>query len=244
MNANGRILYEGPSLIDGAPIVAIVVGLADDSANSKTGGMLQTFILRSDVAPLDALKTGADASVCGDCKHRPFNGGACYVNVGHAPRGVWQCYKRGSGYAPAEDLRSIGRGRAVRLGTYGDPAAVPASIWRELIAESTLHTGYTHQWGSGRAGEGLRDIVMASCDTPSERDKARAQGWRTFTVRTAADPLAARESVCPASEEAGKRIQCAQCGACDGAGSGRKGSIAIIAHGATKRRYFELRKAA
>jgi hypothetical protein len=38
---NGAILYRGPSLLDGAPIVAIVTGLASTSANAKTGAMLQ-----------------------------------------------------------------------------------------------------------------------------------------------------------------------------------------------------------
>jgi hypothetical protein len=49
------ILYEGPSMIDGKPIVVIAtVG----SANSKTGAMVQTWIMRQDVEPHHALKTG------------------------------------------------------------------------------------------------------------------------------------------------------------------------------------------
>lgn len=64
----GFIFYCGPSQIDGAPIVGIAVLR---SANAKTGDMVQTYILRADTAPLTALSTGADVSICGACPHRP-----------------------------------------------------------------------------------------------------------------------------------------------------------------------------
>jgi hypothetical protein len=34
--------------------------------------------------------------------------------------------------------KSIGRGRFVRIGTYGDGAAVPDYVWEELLSEATL----------------------------------------------------------------------------------------------------------
>lgn len=34
---NGLVLWEGPSPIDGAPLVCIAMGLKRGSANSKTG---------------------------------------------------------------------------------------------------------------------------------------------------------------------------------------------------------------
>ena len=52
--ANGVILYEGPSLLDGEPIVAILTGLRSSSCNRKTGAMLQTWIMRADVSPAEA----------------------------------------------------------------------------------------------------------------------------------------------------------------------------------------------
>lgn len=69
---NGVVLYEGPSAIDGSPIVAIVTGFKDPSKNDKTGTMLQVWILRADVEPHEAQKTGADSAVCGDCPMRPL----------------------------------------------------------------------------------------------------------------------------------------------------------------------------
>jgi len=41
------------------------------------------------------------------------------------------------------------------------------------------------------------------------------------------------EAICPASAEAGKKLTCDRCLACDGTGSKRKGSIVIQAHGGT-----------
>ena len=93
---SGVVLYEGPSRIDGAPIVAIACRITDASNNEKTGAMVQTFIMRRDIAPHEALKTGDDSSVCGDCPLRPINKGAtrCYVRVYQAPLSVWNAYQR------------------------------------------------------------------------------------------------------------------------------------------------------
>ena len=66
----GLILFDGPSMIDGEPIVVIATGFKRSSANPKTGDMLQTWILRRDVAPFAAIHNGADASICGDCPLR------------------------------------------------------------------------------------------------------------------------------------------------------------------------------
>lgn len=247
---SGYVIYKGPSLLDGQPIVAILTGLGKRrSVNEKTGAMSQTWILPDNgIAPHINVRSGADASVCGDCKHRPINGGACYVRVHQGARSVYAAYLRGrygravSQPSPVDPtLAALGTGRTVRLGAYGDPAAVPAYIWRELLSRAAGWTGYTHQWRTCAAS--LQPLVMASCDTPEERAEAQAQGWRTFTVRMGSDALAPRESVCPASHEAGRKLTCAQCQACNGTSSGRKGSIAIIVHGALAKRYIAFRSA-
>ena len=67
----GYVLFEGASLLDGAPI-AVIATMA--SNNIKTGlsgkrNMVQTWILRTDTSPTDTVKTGQDVSVCGDCQH-------------------------------------------------------------------------------------------------------------------------------------------------------------------------------
>lgn len=230
---NGRIIYQGPSMLDGAPIVVVAVGINVSSKNRKTGAMIQTHILRADIAPTAAIKAGKDSSICGDCKHRgdgTGKGRTCYVNVGQGPQSVWKTFRAGK-YPTATDRAAIGRARLVRVGTYGDPAAVPRHVWAELLAESTGHTGYTHQW---RTRPELAAYCMASTDTVSESIDARLLGWRTFRVAMPGHVAKMnRESICPASAEAGKKLTCADCLACHGAASMRKGSIVIQAHGGT-----------
>ena len=58
--------------IDGAPIVVILTAL-NGSMNTKTGHMTQSYILRADIDPVKAARLGLDASICGDCQHRPTN---------------------------------------------------------------------------------------------------------------------------------------------------------------------------
>lgn len=240
---SGLIIYRGPSMLDGAPIIAIATGLDNKARNRKTGLVLQTWIMRDDVAPHIALKTGEDASVCGDCMHRPANGGACYVRVFQAPLVVWKAARRNR-YATAEDMGAIadaGADRVVRLGSYGDPAAVPAGVWRALVSRAKAHTGYTHQWRNALA---IADLCMASADSPEEAAQAQAQGWRTFRVRAPSEPVMPREFVCPASKEAGAKTDCASCRACGGNTSKAKASPVIIAHGATARRFILTRSPA
>ena len=242
MNANGRVIWEGESLLDGSPIVVIAIGFKSSSKNRKTGNMIQTYILRQDVSPVDAVQSGADFSICGTCVHRgiitrdrlgqPRNTGrTCYVNLGQGPLAVYRAYVRGT--YPEWDGTGI-TGRIVRLGTYGDPAAVPVSVWESLLEEAVGFTGYTHQWRDPRFAS-LRRYCMASADSPIDALTAQAKGWRTFRVslNPSTDPRRSGEALCPASAEAGKKLTCNQCLACDGTASSRRGSIYIPAHGGT-----------
>lgn len=232
INPNGAVIYEGPSKIDGAPIVVIATGLKGSSANRKTGDMVQTWIMRADMEPHNATDSGADASVCGGCPHRPARGGSCYVKVWQAPLGVYRAYKRGS-YAH-RDPADCGAGRRVRLGSYGDPAAVPDSVWQAFTSTSIGWTGYTHQWRSKRLAGGLKGLCQASVDTPAEHDAARAKGWGTFRVRLPQADALAGEIICPASKEGGERTDCANCNLCSGV-AGKP--VVIIVHGSTAKRF-------
>ena len=232
----GVILYEGPSAFDGAPIVIIANRIETASSNDKTGAMVQSFILHQDIAPNEALKTGDDGAVCGTCPLRPIAGGntRCYVRVYQAPLSTWKAYKRGR-YArpgvdfPADLLPEIFRGKSVRLGTYGDPAAAPIDTWIPYVKYARKRTGYTHAW---RLFPEFTALCMASVD--DVRDMP-ADGARYFRVRKKHEKLLPGEIVCPASAEGGKRVSCADCGLC--AGSQMKGkSIVIMDHGPLRNR--------
>lgn len=238
------IIYRGPSLIDGTEIVAIVK--PSKSKNVKTGGMVQTYILLANVNPLEASKTGADVSICGTCPHRgiPSTDPArkqaekrsCYVNLGQGPLGIYKAFARGR-YAVADHAATVklGAGKMVRLGTYGDPAAVPSHVWEALTSEAAGWTGYTHQ--SGMTGADVRsDMVMISADTLEGAQAAWAKGERTFRViKDVSEIVKGVEISCPASKEAGARTTCEACGLCGGTSVKAK-SIAIVDHGPQNRK--------
>lgn len=242
---NGVILYEGPSLIDGAPIVVIATGLGDPSDNGKTDDMIQTWTLRLGVEPHVAAKCGADTSVCGSCpKRRSLHkrrkgvcscgstspGCRCYVRVHEAPLSVYRAYYRGR-YPRIDDVPAwaIPQGLGFRMGSYGDPGAVPAFVWTGALDAfvPSVHTGYSHRWAD--TGAGLRGLVMASVDTDEERLAARAAGFGTFQGVASVEQVVFRPqgtSPCPASKEMGARLSCEQCHKCDG----REVSVVIALH--------------
>ena len=188
-NINGVVLYEGPSVLDGAPI-AVVATLK--SSNAKTGDMVQTWILRADMHPLEAIATKADESICGNCVHRQSTGGACYVNIGQAPAAVYRTYKAGKypAFDPAVH-NALFMGRKVRLGAYGDPAAVPYEILAHITGLSIGHTGYTHQANHKAFDPRIAELCMISADSPKQAQKYHAKGYHTFRVAMAGDSLMA-----------------------------------------------------
>lgn len=238
--ANGYVIYEGPSVLDGSPIVAILTDVYNPSRNAKTGDMLQTWILRADMHPAEATRSGADASICGDCRHRPANEGTCYVNLHWAPSAVWRAYAAGKyPKVPHNKLSDLGAQRMVRLGSYGDPAAVPLTYWRYLTLRSLGWTGYTHQWRRPDARD-FQAFVMASVESEAEALEARKAKWRTFRVRAPGGALMGRnEIVCPAAKEAGQKTTCEACKACMGTTAKARVNVAITAHGAHARRFKE-----
>ena len=217
----GYIAYEGPSIIDGKPIVVIINKL-DGSKNAKTGAIVQSFIIRSDVDPVKALQTGADASVCGQCEHRPVlakqTGAApCYLQVAKSVLAVYGAYLRGRYVrADAATIAAALAGKIVRIGTYGDPAAAPVQMWNQITRYAAGRRGYTHQWDRPDFDvDAWAPLVMASADTIDQAAKANLLGMRVFRVIQGVD-VQAGEAICPASAEAGRKSTCAKCTLCAG----------------------------
>jgi hypothetical protein len=241
---SGYVLYRGASLLDGAPIVAIAI---IKSTNVKTGNMVQTYILADNgLSPLESAKSGADISICGDCKHRRYAGELrdCYVNIGQGANAVYKAYLKGNYPAGIQAAANASAARMVRLGTYGDPAAVPAYVWQALISKAEGHTGYSHQWQNGKAGADIMALCMASADNAAERAAAKAAGYRTFRVRGENEAIEAGEFICPASAEGNKRKLCGECGACDGGLNSKRADPVIIVHGSLKSRFIPIMAAA
>jgi hypothetical protein len=219
---NGVVLYDGPSQIDGTPIVAIATGLDGSSNNRKTGRIVQTWILAKYIAPCRATKEGSDYAVCGNCKHRRCNLNSCYVLIHQAPQIVWRNYQRGI-YEVVADF-SIFKNKIIRIGSYGDPAAAPIKVWKDLLKHCKNWTGYTHGWETKPS---LKPYVMASCDTMEEYKLAKKKGWNTFRVRMPDGELFEGEKLCR-NEKTG--VQCLTCGLCNGTLKGEK-HVVVTVHG-------------
>lgn len=224
ISAIGGEAADGSVIDAGAPIVVLASkAKSPDKANGKTGDMWQMYILLADVLPTEGKAQGLDASVCGDCIHRKVNGNTCYTygTVLAGANGMWRQWKAGKAQPFTADMVA---GSTVRLGAYGDPAAVPYEVWQPILAASNGWTAYTHQWETADAR--FTAVAQASCDSLSEQKIATARGWRTYTVMPVGTERVAGAVPCPSP-----RIACADCLKCSGTGLGRKGNVWIAAHG-------------
>jgi len=107
----GVILYDGPSMLDGAPVVVVLTSIRGTSANTKTSAgagalpLAQTYVIpRAMLAGMAAgdkannsrawfanLAAGRDASACGACELRPSAVAAARAAGEQAPD---PCYVR------------------------------------------------------------------------------------------------------------------------------------------------------
>jgi hypothetical protein len=173
------------------------------------------------------------------------------VQIVHAPRSVWESWDRqgrpGSNWADCPqilDLQNDARAHGLRLGSYGDPMAVPAEVWIDLIdaLQPRSVVGYTHQWRTGtlehtRAYQGpdmgswFRENIMASCDSVADAKDARFLGWRFFLATDSSDPDIERAIQCPATRDVDP-LTCRTCGICNGSqGKSTRASVFLVEHG-------------
>ena len=263
MQPKNCVIYEAPSMLDKKPIFAALVGLSTASNNSATGAMLQVYIMRSDISPMEAVNSGADSSVCGSCSLRgevmSLEAAAayaeslpsakrrallarivisaargessinvrrpCYVRLEQAPTGIYKLYKKG-GYPVVSTREAVDyvRRRDLRVGAYGDGAALPIGVIRPLVDAADVVTNYTHAAGyaPGRADR-LAGFTMASCESVAQAKEYQSRGLRTFRVspnfqekngvRRVVDLLPG-EIQC--IKTLNKSVQCIKCKLCDG----------------------------
>jgi len=84
-------------------VIVLATGKEKPSINSKTGDMIQTYIMRADIAPDEAAKIGLDETVCGSCALRPLlvklygktGDVPCYVDKVRGPAGAWHSWNNG-----------------------------------------------------------------------------------------------------------------------------------------------------
>lgn len=244
-DVRGFIVYEGPSMLDPTcPIVAILV----PSLNDKTEGGWHLWIMRSDIHPTEAIKNGMDEAICGDCPYRrqavgeykgkeQFSRG-CYVI--EPPIGkIYQSYKEGAYTNDLTLLEEIAVGDFLRLGAYGDPAAVPFGDLHKLSSYRwKRRAGYTHQRLHSFFQPAIASLVMISCDSVKERLEAKKAGHRTFRVDWKDEGPQQGEIWCPATKEGNLKSTCRRCGLCNGDGGAK--DIVVKPHGGRAEKHNRL----
>jgi hypothetical protein len=239
--SSSALIWQGLSPYDGGPIMAIISNMDGSSINDKTGPMAQVSILRSDQHPWEAIKTKADASICGGCPLRqvlnPITGKferICYVNISFGPASKWRKESGPNGYErmtpeQAGDICAA-NGVGIRAGDYGDPAMVPFSVWDALLSRAPFHTAYTHQWVEPFFDVRMLTYAMASVDAINTVEKLHAMHGpdvRYYRLADSYENVASTEAICP-SKKNGERVRtCSECKLCAGASRPAK-SIVIV----------------
>lgn len=222
---NSAILYKGPSKLDGGPIVAIATY---NSNNSKTGAMMQLWIMRDDEKPTEAKRLGLDVSVCGVCPVKK----ECYVNLGQAPRAVYTAFTKGRYKDLSNNLagiRELVAGKVIRFGAYGDIAALPYDLCAFIVDNVRGHTAYTHQRKHKNYDVRFNLIAHISAETAKESYTVFKNGLgNTFRIVSDYEHTMDHEIICPSDTI--EKLQCSVCRKCSGS-TGQ--SIVIKAHGSS-----------
>lgn len=228
------VVWRGRSQLTGQPIMLIVS--RRKSRNRKTADMAQTFIVRDTASsPWQHVKAARArlrrrpnhgkqdemSAVCGNCPIKE----ACYVTWEKSVTATHKAH-RGQRVATPDELRRAIRGRAIRMGAAGDPAAVPFEVWEDLLQYGNGFTGYSHQHRV--ADPRFAGILMASVESLEGAAEAQARGWRTFRV-SRSGRAGPGEIVCPATTRAQKT--CAECLLCRGNSRAKAKSIVVALHG-------------
>jgi len=145
MNHNTVCLYDQDN------IIVLLSGLKTPSKNVKTGPMLQTIIIRSDIHPTEALKTGQDEAVCGSCVHR-LKTPARFIDVSDIkdnPSGFIPCVNESHGILCLNCTLCNGSGRQknIAIKVHGSTQKTSGSCYVNLV----LH-GINGQYKSWTAG--------------------------------------------------------------------------------------------
>jgi len=106
INKNSRLIYDGRNVADTDDIIVLLTGIDHKSINAKTKDMAQVYILNRHMPPTEAVATGADIAVCGECFLRPIiskqlqeSGESyipCYVDKARGPNPAWNSWHAGN----------------------------------------------------------------------------------------------------------------------------------------------------
>lgn len=199
----------------------VLTGLLRPSQNSKTGPMVQSYLLDPTRIKPEPKVFGARCETCPMVQR-------CYVSRDKLSVRKAVVENKYPQVQLTQALNAL-EGKKIRLGTYGDPSVIPLETLGEITRVTSGHTGYTHYWSS--IDNGYSRYLMASVESVSLKEDANKLGYRTFRVLPKGEPITLEddEILCPNYSHG---VQCHDCGLCDGkrGDSDRRKSIAIPEH--------------
>jgi hypothetical protein len=179
------------------------------------------------VKPTDAVKTGQDKAICGNCTLRKSNTQEklnCYVNDGFGPNAIFKAIERNS---IKTDTSKIKIAKIQRHGSKGDAACLSKEENMTILKLAKKTLNYTHAW-SDKKQNYLKQFSMASVHSKEEAIEAQKLGFKTFRILdTACEKLLPNEIVC---YNFTKGIQCVKCQICCGHQTKGQKSVAIPKH--------------
>jgi hypothetical protein len=221
----GVIVYRGPSLIDGSPLIVVLTGIRGSSRNEKTSGKLplaQSYIIpaamlqgitgRCEAHAADYLawgrnlRGGCDGAACGSCSKRPAQAAGAGVNASSLPTDP--CYVRNG---PPEVARAIVRGTypdatPTQAAAYvaasvaaGRIAGVRAGAWGDpAAAPLAVHAPILDAARATSQPSGRRGVATAYTRRWIDSDGRPSEGvylWRHYAMASAHTVAEARDAV-------------------------------------------------
>lgn len=181
-----------------------------------------------------------DKGVCFDCPFSSNAGnGSCYTHKSNQFKGFISMLKSIANEFNQNfdsipelstkdyiDIVRMGDNRYVRFGSYGEPTLIPIALVKMMVNVSKSYTGYSHQYM--RKPEYAK-YLMASTHNQFQANIASEKfGFRSFIA--VKDNSKTVGVICPASDEAGFKSTCSDCGLCSGIEGKSKKDVVILEH--------------
>jgi len=209
----------------------VITGFKTKSNNRKTGEMVQTYLLDKATLTSEPKVFGAKCAACPMVSK-------CYVN--HDKMSVRRTIKKllngentSYKFSSLDEVLPLLRGERVRLGTYGDPSALPLEDMKKICETSDGWTGYTHFFKEIDSNYSL--YLMASVESLGGELLAHTLGYLTFRVLLKEDEtleVGAKSIQClnVPNDKTLVSLQCVDCLLCSGTSGRGKKSVYIEEH--------------
>lgn len=212
----------------------LVHAFIDSRGNTKTGPCIAHYAI-----PYPALKAASEQQykkhididnfkdTCGHCALRTGHKGTkCYVLHGYYPRLALASVINGVALAKYDFLGEVDGAfehplftdKFVRFGAFGEGVDLGSEIFVGIALQASTYTSYTRKWMMP-AFEWASDFAQASVFNLKEEVLANEKNFKTYRLIQKADDLKTVQPssiLCPASKEAGRISNCANCKLCDG----------------------------